>query len=98
MKNVLAASGRRSLGTWQNLHSGSWLAVDAVLPASNVAQPQQVTIVLRKNSSNVIVNHSLRMYGFNNVCPSATKAAIISRFWRKASGFCGGLWGEGLDP
>ena len=61
MKNVPAASGRRSLGTSQNLHSGSWLAVDAVLPAANVAQPQQVTIVLCKNSSNVIVNHSLRM-------------------------------------
>lgn len=37
MKNVLPTSGRRSLDTSQNLHSGSWLFHNAVLPASNVA-------------------------------------------------------------
>lgn len=30
--------GRRSMGKSQNLHSGSWLAVETVLPTSRLAQ------------------------------------------------------------
>lgn len=68
-----------------------------------VAQPQQVTIVLRKNSSNVIVNHSLRMYGFNNVCSSATKTANHQPILEKGERLFWRIMGRGsgsisLDP